>query len=96
MKGYTYLLASNARGTPPCGVTSDLRQRSWQHQDGITGGSTARHAVKRLVWYQQFELVVDAIAREKAIKGWPRAWKIELIEKENTAWRDLYGHLMML
>ena len=54
-----------------------------------------QYGVKRLVWYEQFPWVIDAIKREKAIKSWPRAWKIALIEKENPNWRDLYPHLLM-
>jgi len=51
--------------------------------------------VKRLVWYEEFSWVIDAIRREKAIKSWPRAWKIALIEESNPDWRDLYGQLVM-
>ena len=95
MKGYTYLLASKKGGTLYGGVTSDLPRRIWEHREGITGGFTTPYGVKRLVWYEEFDWVIDAIAREKAIKRWPRAWKIELIEKENPDWRDLYSHLVM-
>ena len=95
MRGYTYILASKKGGTLYCGVTSDLPSRWWQHQQGTTGGFTARDGVKRLVWYEEFAWMIDAIKREKAIKTWPRKWKVELIEKDNPDWRDLYSHLLM-
>jgi putative endonuclease len=82
-------------GTLYCGVTSDLPRRIWEHREGLTGGFTARYAVKRLVWYEEFDWIIDAIAREKAIKSWPRKWKIALIEKDNPDWRDLSSHLVM-
>jgi putative endonuclease len=95
VKGYTYLLASKKGGTLYCGVTSDLPRRMWEHREGNADGFTARYGVKRLVWYEEFPWVIDAIAREKAIKTWPRAWKIKLIEEQNPDWRDLYSHLVM-
>ena len=95
MRGYTYILASKKHGTRYCGVTSDLPRRIWGQREGITGGFTSQYGVKRLVWYEEFPWVIDAIKREKAIKSWPRAWKIALIEKENPNWRDLYPHLLM-
>ncbi len=95
MKGYTYLLASKKGGTLYCGVTSDLPRRIWEHRSGSSEGFAARYGVKRLVWYEEFPWIIDAIAREKAIKTWPRAWKIDLIEKSNPEWRDLYSQLLM-
>ena len=95
MPGYTYLLASKKGGTLYCGVTSDLPRRWWEHQHGLSGGFTGRYGVKRLVWYEEFPWIIDAIKREKAIKSWPRAWKIALIEKDNPDWRDLSPHLVM-
>ena len=95
MRGYTYLLASKKGGTLYCGVTSDLPRRVWEHREGLTGGFTARYGAKRLVWYEEFPWMIDAIRREKAIKSWPRAWKVELIEKTNPEWRDLSSHLVM-
>ena len=95
MRGYTYILASKKGGTLYCGVTSDLASRWWDHQQGTTGGFTARYGVKRLVWYEEFPWMIDAIKREKAIKSWPRKWKIDLIQKTNPNWRDLSSHLGM-
>jgi predicted GIY-YIG superfamily endonuclease len=62
---------------------------------GGLGGGIHQPIVKHLVWYEEFPWVIDAIKREKAIKHWPRAWKIKLIEKENPDWQDLYSHLLM-
>ena len=96
MRGYTYILASKKGGTIYCGVTSDLPRRWWEHQEGAAGGGfTARYGVKRLVWYEEFPWMIDAIKREKAIKTWPRKWKVELIEKTNPDWRDLSSHLVV-
>ena len=95
MRGYVYILVSRRNGTLYVGVTSDLPRRVWEHKEGITGGFTSRYGLTRLVWYEEFLWVIDAIAREKAIKNWPRRWKIELIEKSNPDWRDLSDHLVM-
>ena len=95
MRGYTYIVASKKGGALYCGVTSDLASRWWDHPQGTTGGFTARYGVKRLVWYEEFPWMIDAIKREKAIKSWSRKWKIELIEETNPEWRDLSSHLVM-
>ena len=88
-----YLLASQRLGTLYIGVTSDLVQRVWQHRQGLADGFTARHGVKRLVWYEQHETMPAAIAREKALKHWRRDWKIRLIEEGNPGWRDLWEEI---
>jgi putative endonuclease len=95
MRGYAYMFASKKGGTLYCGVTSDLSRRWWEHQQGTASSFTARYGVKRLVWYEEFPWMIDAIKREKAINTWPRKWKIELIEKTNPDWRDLSSHLVM-
>jgi putative endonuclease len=84
-----YLLASGFHGTLYTGVASDLLGRVWQHREEVTGGFTKRYQVKRLVWFEVHERMESAIRREKSIKRWHRQWKIELIERENPAWRDL-------
>jgi len=89
-----YLLASRRNGTLYVGVTSNLTQRVWQHKGDLTQGFTQRYGVHTLVWYEGHDTMESAIAREKAIKGWKRAWKIALIEKSNVQWRDLYEQLM--
>lgn len=88
-----YLLASRPRGTLYVGVTSDLVRRVWEHKQGLVEGFTKRYRVKSLVWFEQTESIEAAIAREKQIKKWNRAWKIELIEKTNPAWRDLFAEI---
>ena len=85
------MLASSFRGVLYTGVTSDLVKRVWEHRNYVTGGFTARYLVHKLVWYEVHETMEGAIGREKAIKRWKRNWKIELIEKENPAWSDLYS-----
>ena len=88
-----YMLASKPKGTLYVGVTSNPIQRFWQHKNHWTEGFTKRYGVHRLVWYEVHESMETAIRREKAIKKWNRAWKIELIEKSNPTWRDLYDEI---
>jgi putative endonuclease len=87
---YVYILASRKDGTLYTGVTSNLPRRAWEHQEGVTPGFTSRYSVKRLVYVEEHATPESAIKREKAIKSWPRRWKIELIEKGNPEWFDLY------
>ena len=89
-----YLLASAPRGTLYAGVTSDFIKRIWQHQNHLTDGFTRRHEVHLLVWYEVHATMDSAIAREKAIKAWKRVWKLQLIEKSNPEWRDLYPDII--
>ena len=89
-----YLLARRYRGSLYVGVTSDLVQRIWQHRQGLVEGFTQRYGVHMLVWFEQHATMLDAIAREKRIKEWKRAWKLELIETNNPRWRDLYDDLL--
>ena len=88
-----YLLASRRNGTLYCGVSSDLIQRIHQHREGTFGGFTKEYNVKRLVWFEHHGSMEEAIQREKRIKKWRRAWKIELIEAENPRWLDLAEQL---
>jgi putative endonuclease len=85
-----YLLASGRNGTLYVGVTSNLLTRVWVHKQGLVDGFTKRYGVHTLVWYEMHESMDLAIQREKAIKEWKRRWKLELIEKTNPQWRDLY------
>ena len=84
-----YILASKRNGTLYVGVTSNLIQRVWQHRNDQVEGFTKRYKVHTLVWYEKHETMESAIAREKAIKEWQRAWKLELIEAANPGWQDL-------
>ncbi|MCY4583703.1 MAG: GIY-YIG nuclease family protein [Chloroflexi bacterium] len=88
-----YILASERNGTLYTGVTSNLPQRTWQHKHGPGDGFASRYGVYTLVWYEPHENMMSAIAREKAIKKWNRAWKLELIEVSNPEWRDLYDEI---
>ena len=85
----TYILASGRRGTIYIGVTSDLIARLYQHREGNVPGFTSRYGVDLLVRYEVFDDMVPAIAREKQLKRWHRAWKINLIEADNPHWDDL-------
>jgi len=89
-----YILASGRVGTLYVGVTSDLIKRIWEHKNDIIPGFTKTYRVHSLVWFEQHETMEPAILREKAIKEWKRAWKVELIEKSNAKWRDLYATLL--
>ena len=89
-----YILASRRNGTLYVGVTSDLIKRVWQHKEDLADGFTKRYGVHTLVWYEPHDSMESAIGREKAIKEWKRRWKLELIEKENPEWRDLYEALL--
>ena len=88
-----YLLASRRNGVLYAGVTSNLPARIWQHRNDVVEGFTQRHHVHSLVWFEMHDTMESAIVREKALKAWKRAWKIELIEKSNPYWRDLYAEI---
>jgi putative endonuclease len=75
------------------GVTSDIARRAWQHRSNAVGGFVRDYGVHRLVFVEFHETMADAILREKRIKKWRRTWKLELIERHNRQWRDLYGEL---
>ena len=92
-KGYVYVLASRRNGTLYTGVTSDLPGRLYEHQNNLTPGFTSKYDVKTLVWFEEHDLITDAIAREKTIKKWPRQWKIDLIETMNPDWQDISHYL---
>ena len=91
---FVYMLASKRNGTLYVGVTNDLARRIGEHKNKAAPGFTERYGVSSLVWYEAFGDINDAIAREKQIKGWNRAWKIQLIEKENSGWNDLAARLI--
>ena len=89
-----YLLASKVNGTLYVGVSSNLVQRTYQHREGLIEGFTKQYGVKILVWYELHATMEFAIAKEKAMKEWKRAWKIARIETMNPTWRDLYESLL--
>ncbi|MEZ5921778.1 MAG: GIY-YIG nuclease family protein [Parvularculaceae bacterium] len=84
------MLASRRNGTLYIGMTDNLQHRIWQHREGILKGFTSAYDVKTLVWFEAHPTREDAFRREKQMKKWNRAWKLELIEKSNPTWRDLY------
>ncbi|MFI8743985.1 GIY-YIG nuclease family protein [Pseudomonas sp. NPDC077186] len=88
-----YIMASQRNGTLYTGVTSNLLQRIWQHRENSAEGFSRQYNVKLLVWYEQHEDMHSAIAREKAIKKWNRAWKLRLIEELNPHWQDLWPEI---
>jgi putative endonuclease len=88
-----YIMASSRNGTLYTGVTSNSSLRAYQHREGLTPGFTTRYGCKILVWYEYYERMVEAIAREKQLKGGSRRQKLALIESMNPIWRDLYEDL---
>lgn len=76
------------------GVTSNLLKRVWEHKNNLIESFTSKYGVHRLVWYELHETMESAIQREKAIKNWKRVWKLKVIEKMNSNWRDLYSELL--
>ena len=93
-QGYVYIVANMKRGIMYVGVTSDLVRRAWQHRTGELRGFSSKHQTKRLVHYEAFGDIRDAIEREKKLKKWRRQWKIELIEAKNPNWDDLYFKIL--
>jgi putative endonuclease len=91
---YVYLLASQAYGTLYTGITDDLIRRVWEHRNDVVPGSTREHRVHRLVWYEVHGSVREAITREKQIKKWNRDWKVNLIQRSNPGWEDLYDEII--
>ena len=89
-----YMLASKRNGTLYVGVTSNLQQRAWQHKNESTEGFTHKYNVHLLVYYELHDDMVSAITREKQIKKWNRAWKLELIEEQNPEWKDLWQAIL--
>lgn len=89
-----YILASKRNGTIYIGVTSNLKKRAWEHKNDQVDGFSKKYGVHDLVYYELHENMMSAITREKQIKKWNRAWRLELIEKENSGWRDLWEEII--
>ena len=94
--GWVYIIANRYRGTIYVGVTSSLAHRISQHREGTGAQFAARHGCARLVLAEPFERIEDAIAREKQLKHWNRAWKRRLIEERNPDWRDRFDEIVSL
>jgi len=90
---YVYILANHIGGTLYIGVTNDLVRRVAEHSLKVAESFTKRHDVNRLVYFECFDEIEQAIRREKRLKKWTRAWKISLIEKDNPNWIDLYPEI---
>ncbi|MBS0411274.1 MAG: GIY-YIG nuclease family protein [Proteobacteria bacterium] len=88
-----YIMSNRRHGTLYIGVTSNLLQRAIQHREGAMAGFTRRYRLHRLVWYEEHDVIVAAIAREKALKFYPRDWKLNLIDAMNPTWDDLFPGL---
>jgi putative endonuclease len=86
---YVYIVTNKPHGTLYIGVTNSLERRIWQHRNGTAEGFTKRYGLSRLVHFEDFRDISNAIAREKALKGWLRKRKIALIEQDNPLWKDL-------
>ena len=93
MAYYVYFVASDRNGTLYVGVTNDLVRRVYEHKNKILRGFTSQYGVDRLVWFEVYDDPTNAIAREKDIKKWRRAWKLRLIEQSNPQWVDLYDQI---
>ncbi|MGB8634436.1 MAG: GIY-YIG nuclease family protein [Rhodanobacteraceae bacterium] len=89
-----YILASKPRGTLYVGVTSDLIKRVREHREGLVAGFTKRYGIHRLVYFEQTDSITSAIEREKQLKRFRRAWKLELIESSNPDWEDLWPTIL--
>jgi putative endonuclease len=90
---YVYIMASKRNGTLYIGVTSNLTDRVDKHKKGIYDGFTKRYKIEKLVYYEAYSDVYEVINREKQLKDWKRDWKIQLIEKDNPVWQDLFNEI---
>jgi putative endonuclease len=90
MSFFVYIVASRRNGTLYIGMTDDLVKRIWQHRNGVVPGFTKKYQVKILVWYEVHETRESALTRERQMKRWNRAWKLQMIERMNPSWRDLW------
>lgn len=93
MAFYVYILASKRNGTLYIGMTDDLVKRVWQHRNDILRGFTHRYGVKTLVWFEPHNSRESAFTRERQLKKWNRSWKLDLIERDNPRWRDLWSEI---
>jgi putative endonuclease len=96
MSYFVYILASRYKGTLYVGVTNDLARRVGEHKGGYVPGFTKTYGVTRLVYFEQYEAILEARARERVLKRWRREWKLKLIEGLNPTWRDLTPELINL
>ncbi|MCQ2410793.1 MAG: GIY-YIG nuclease family protein [Elusimicrobiaceae bacterium] len=93
--GYVYILTTKNNKMLYIGVTNNLIRRVYEHKQGLVEGFTKKFHIKKLVYYEQFSTIQDAISREKVLKEWNRAWKNHLIDLFNPSWRDLYEEIAL-
>ncbi len=92
--GWVYIITNRPNGILYVGVTADLVRRVSEHRAGEIAGFTQKHGLKRLVYFERHDDILFAIAREKAIKEWRRAWKVRLVVRDNAGWDDLYKGIL--
>ncbi|MDR1477081.1 MAG: GIY-YIG nuclease family protein [Rickettsiales bacterium] len=92
--GYVYIMTNRENGTLYTGVTSDLARRVYEHKNHIFKGFSKRHSLDKLVYYEIFDDIEEAIKREKCIKKWNRNWKLAKIDNMNPGWTDLYEDIV--
>jgi putative endonuclease len=91
---HVYITASKARGVLYVGMTSDLPRRAWEHRERVLDGFTKRYWTDRIVYYESHDTAEDAARRERLMKRWRRDWKIDLIERHNPSWGDLFDRIV--
>jgi putative endonuclease len=91
---FVYILASRKIGTLYIGVTNNLKKRVFEHKSDLVKGSTNKYQIHNLVYFETHNNINEALKREKQLKKWNRAWKIKLIEKDNSEWEDLYDKII--
>jgi putative endonuclease len=92
--GWVYIMTNRPNGILYTGVTSGLVKRVWEHREGVVDGFTKDYGLRRLVYFEFHDDIISAIQREKNVKHWPRAWKVNLIVAENPDWDDLSGEIV--
>ena len=93
-QSYVYILASRSGGAIYVGVTKNLVRRVYEHKNGLVSGHTKRFCIDKLVYFEVYDSIYQAIQRERNMKHWPRAWKTRLIGQGNAEWRDLYAEIV--
>ena len=91
---YVYILSNKYRGTLYVGITSNLIKRIWEHKSDLVEGFTKKYQTHQLVYFEKHQDAKTALNREKNLKAWKRNWKIELIEKNNSKWDDLFSEII--
>ena len=94
-ESFVYILASRRNGTLYVGSTTNLIKRVWEHTNNVVPGFTARYHVHQLVYYEAHQDIMEAARRERRLKNWCRKWKLNIIEKFNPTWRDLYDEIIV-